>query len=238
MTDPSKLVATPAARPKGRRNKDMPDGRQALLIAATEAFAVQGFDGADLRSVAAAAGVAPNLVRVHFGNKAALWEACLDRIAVLATPAMAEVQAIAADASRSLGDRLRALIIRVATFYAAYPDVRNFVVRRGAESPERATLVTEKLLRPAYESARDLFQAGIDAGIIRSSHPALFFALLNAALNQPPSFPMLLGQIAPEIDPATAWTELLDTTIATLLHLPPSQGGAEPAAGNGRKPLS
>ena len=39
------------SRPKGRRSKDMPDGRQALLIAATEAFAAQGFDGADLRSV-------------------------------------------------------------------------------------------------------------------------------------------------------------------------------------------
>ena len=75
------------------------------------------------------------------------------------------------------------------------------------------------------------------AGIIRSSHPALFFALLNAALNQPPTFPTLLGRLAPEIDPETAWAQLLDTTIATLLHLPPSHDG-EPAAGNGRKPQS
>ncbi|WP_298372168.1 TetR/AcrR family transcriptional regulator [uncultured Bradyrhizobium sp.] len=223
MIGTTTAAALPASRPKGRRSKDMPDGRQALLIAATEAFAAQGFDGADLRSVAAAAGVAPNLVRVHFGNKAALWEACLDRIVALAMPVMAEVHAIAVDMNRSLGERLRDLIIRVATFYAAHPQVRNFVVRHGAEAPERSTLVTEKLLRPAYESARELFQAGIAAGIIRSSHPALFFALLNAALNQPPSFPMLLGRFAPEIDPATAWTELLDTTVATLLHLPPSQ---------------
>lgn len=238
MTDMSKLATAPVSRPKGRRSKDMPDGRQALLIAATEAFASQGFDGADLRGVAAAAGVAPNLVRVHFGNKAALWEACLDRVVVLAMPVMAEVHAIVTDTNRSLGGRLRDLIIRVATFYAAHPEVRNFVVRHGAETPERSTLVTEKLLRPAYESARELFQAGIAAGIIRSSHPALFFALLNAALNQPPAFPMLLGRLAPEIDPATAWTELLDTTIATLLHLPPSQANAEPVAGDGRKPAS
>ncbi|HEX7920775.1 MAG TPA: TetR/AcrR family transcriptional regulator [Bradyrhizobium sp.] len=234
MTGTTTTAALPASRPKGRRSKDMPDGRQALLIAATEAFAAQGFDGADLRSVAASAGVAPNLVRVHFGNKAALWEACLDRIVTLAVPAMAEVHAIAHDTSRSLGDRLRALIVRVATFYAAYPEIRNFVVRRGAESPERATLVTEKLLRPAYETARELFQAGIDAGIIRSQHPALFFALLNAALNQPPTFPLLMTRIAPEIDAETAWTQLLDTTIATLLHLPPSQADVEPAADGGR----
>lgn len=165
------------------------------------------------------------------------WDACLDRIVVLALPVMTEVHAIATDTSRSLGDRLRALIITIATFYAAHPQLRNFVVRHAAETPERSTRVTEKLLRPAYESARELFQAGIAAGIIRSSHPALFFALLNAALNQPPTFPTLLGRLAPEIDPETAWAQLLDTTIATLLHLPPSHDG-EPAAGNGRKPQS
>ncbi|WP_245334967.1 TetR/AcrR family transcriptional regulator [Bradyrhizobium mercantei] len=238
MIDTSKVATAPVSRPRGRRSKDMPDGRQALLIAATEAFANQGFDGADLRSVAAAAGVAPNLVRVHFGNKAALWEACLDRIVVLALPVMAEVHAIATDTNRPLGERLRDLIVTVATFYVAHPQVRNFVVRHGAEAPERSTRVTEKLLRPAYESARDLLEAGIAAGIIRSSHPALFFALLNAALNQPPAFPMLLGRLAPEIDPATAWSELLDTTVATFLHLPPSQAGAERAANDGRKPTS
>jgi hypothetical protein len=96
------------------------------------------------------------------------------------------------------------------------------VVRYGAETPERSALVTEKLLRPAYESSRELFQAGIDAGIIRSNHPALFFALLNAALNQPPAFPMLLCLLAPEIDAEAARTQLLDTTIRTLLHHPPS----------------
>ena len=233
--DTNIAAVAPTSRPKGRRSKDMPDGRQALLIAATEAFASQGFDGADLRSVAAAAGVAPNLVRVHFGNKAALWEACLDRTVALAVPVMAEVHAIATDAGRSLGDRLQGLIVRVAAFYVAHPAVRNFVLRHGAETPERSMQVTDKLLRPAYATTRELFQAGIDAGIIRSSHPALFFALLNAALNQPPAFPMLLRRLAPEIDAETAWTQLLDTTIATLLQLPPSQASAESAAGSGRE---
>ena len=59
-----------------------------------------------------------------------------------------------------------------------------------------------------------------EAGIIRSRHPALFFALLNAALNQPPAFPMLLNRIAPEIDPETSRDLLIETTIATFLHLP------------------
>src|SRR5262245_8503421 len=40
-------------RPRGRRTKDMPDGRQALLGAATRAFSRHGFEGADVRSIAA-----------------------------------------------------------------------------------------------------------------------------------------------------------------------------------------
>ena len=35
MIDTSKAAIAPMSRPKGRRSKDMPDGRQALLIAAT-----------------------------------------------------------------------------------------------------------------------------------------------------------------------------------------------------------
>lgn len=198
----------------------MPDGRQALLTAATVAFAAHGFDGADLRGVAAAANVSPNLVRVHFGHKAALWEACLDRVVAIAVPAMAGVHAIAVDARRPVGDRLRDVISAIAAFYAAHPEVRDFVVRHGSEAPERAVLVTERLLRPAYETVRELFVAGIEAGIIRSSHPALFFALLNAALHQPPAFPMLLNRLAPEIDVGTSRALLIETTVATLIHQP------------------
>ena len=201
----------------------MPDGREALLVAATEAFANQGFDGADLRSVAAAAKVSPNLVRVHFGHKAALWEACLDRVVAIAAPAMADIHTIATDSSRAVGDRLSDVISTIAGFYAVHPEVRDFVVRHGAEAPERAVLVTERLLRPAYETVRELFVVGIEAGIIRSSHPALFFALLNAALHQPPAFPVLLKRLAPEIDAETSRALLLETTVTTLLHLPPSE---------------
>ena len=88
-------------RPRGRPTRDRPDGRQGLLRAATYAFAAHGFDGADIRSITLAADVSPNLVRVHFGSKAELWEACLDAIVAAAQPTMAEVAALAVDPSSS-----------------------------------------------------------------------------------------------------------------------------------------
>lgn len=214
-------------RPRGRRTRAMPDGRQALLQAATRAFAAYGFDGADVRSIAAAGGVSANLIRVHFGSKAELWDACLDAIVAAGVPVMADVAKLAAESGRPLGERLHDVILHIARFYAVHPEVRDFVARHGVESPERATRVAERLLRPAYETVRELFVAGIEAGFIRSAHPALFFALLNSAASQPPTFPALLNQLAPEIEPEAARTQMAETLVATLLHQP----DAAPAEG-------
>jgi AcrR family transcriptional regulator len=201
----------------------MPDGRQALLQAAIKAFADNGFEGADIRSITADAGVSPNLVRVHFGSKAELWEACLDAIVAAARPTMAVVSEIARNTLSSVYERLRQVIVRVVAFYERHPEVHGFVARYGSESPERATLVTERLLRPAYETNRELFAAGIEAGIIRSRHPALFFALLNTAVNQSPTFLMLTNRLAPEIDASEARELMTETIVSTLLHPPGSE---------------
>ncbi len=50
----------------------------ALLDAARTAFSEHGFAGASVRTIAAAAGVNPALVRYHFGSKAELFAAVID----------------------------------------------------------------------------------------------------------------------------------------------------------------
>jgi len=218
----------------------MPAGRQVLLRAGTRAFASHGFAGADVRSIAAAAGVGPNLIRVHFGSKAEFWEACLDALATAAAPVMAAVADLASDRRRPLGERLHGAILHVVSFYADHPEVRDFVGRHAAEDKRRAALVAERLMLPAYETLRDLFAAGIEAGFIRSSHPALFFAVLNRAACQPPAFAALMRRYAPELDPETARTGMIETIVATLLHLPgeaPPDGklAGKPERGAGRR---
>ena len=203
----------------------MPDGRHALLKAGTRAFAAQGFEGADVRGIAAAAGVGPNLIRVHFGSKAEFWAACLDGIAAMAAPVMAAVATLASDTERPLGERLRGALLHVARFYADHPEVRDFVARHAVEEPGRGGLVAERLLLPAYATLRELFVAGIEAGFIRSSHPALFFALLNRAASQPSTFPALLSRYAPDIDPRTARARMIETIVASLLHEPGEADG-------------
>jgi AcrR family transcriptional regulator len=51
--------------------------RERILAAATARFASDGYDGATIRGIAAAAGVDPGLVRHYFGNKEHLFVAAL-----------------------------------------------------------------------------------------------------------------------------------------------------------------
>lgn len=187
---------------------------------AVRAFARQGFDGADLRGIASAAGVSPNLVRVHFGNKNGLWTACVERLADAMTPSLTAAGQLFNDDSRPLAERLRDAVSITSAFYEAFPDVRDFVLRIASEDDGRAAIVTEKILRPGYEAARPLITAGIDAGIIRGAHPALVYVLLNSMLSQPPRFPELLARMAPDISPPKARAQLIETVVSTLLHEP------------------
>ena len=65
------------AQRSGRRPGN-PDTREAILTAARAAFAERGFDGATIRSIAAAAGVDPALVHHYFGTKDDLFLAAVD----------------------------------------------------------------------------------------------------------------------------------------------------------------
>ncbi|MBN1172418.1 MAG: TetR family transcriptional regulator [Micromonosporaceae bacterium] len=73
-------MVTPAQpdrrRPAGRRTGDS-GTREAILAAAREQFAHRGYDGASLRTIAAAAGVDTGLIRHFYGNKDDLFAAAL-----------------------------------------------------------------------------------------------------------------------------------------------------------------
>ena len=65
-----------ASRRTGRRPGDS-GTREAILAAAREAFAADGYERATMRGVARAAGVDPALVSHYFGSKQGLFEAAM-----------------------------------------------------------------------------------------------------------------------------------------------------------------
>lgn len=91
----------------GRRAGDS-GTRQAILIAARRAFAERGFDGATLRSIAAAAAVDPAMVSHFFGSKAGLFAAAVEPPA----DPDAIAAAVAEGPPGGAGERLARLLVR------------------------------------------------------------------------------------------------------------------------------
>jgi AcrR family transcriptional regulator len=198
----------------------MPDGRSALIKAATAIFAERGYEAADLRSIARIAEVDPGLVRIHFGAKAGLWDACVDTIAERRAPMLAEINRLASDTQATVAERLSLMIKLYVSFAFAYPAARQFIVRHASESQERASILTERLVQPSYEASLPLIAAGIETGVIRVRHPAMFFGLLNNAVNLPRSAPALLHRLSTDIVEDSIQELLTTSIIEAFLHAP------------------
>lgn len=152
----------------GRRPGNQ-DTREAILTAAREAFAERGFDGASIRTIAAAASVDPALVHHYFGSKDQLFLAAIE---APINPA-ALLERVAAGDRADVGDRLVRTLLSVwdspagaaaiALIRSAVANdamaklvrqfivdrlVRHALVRMGvdkAEAPLRATLVASQM---------------------------------------------------------------------------------------------
>jgi AcrR family transcriptional regulator len=66
-------VPTPKTNPRTGRRAGNSGTRDAILDAATALFAERGYEGASMRTIAAAAGVDPALIRHFFGDKDTLF---------------------------------------------------------------------------------------------------------------------------------------------------------------------
>ncbi|VVD62997.1 TetR/AcrR family transcriptional regulator [Pandoraea anhela] len=191
------MTATPTTR--GRRPKHLPDGRAALLHAAIDAFSHLGYDGANLRGIAAAAKVDASLVRVHFGSKEQLWRACVDTLEAALTAPVATLAAIADDTTRPVRERLRDAIALIAAYAMQHPEHKRFISLHATETGERGAVLYRHLLEPVYHCMEKLIVEGMAAGVVRAEHPAMYFCVLAHALHPPPGSPVLMQVIAPEV---------------------------------------
>src|SRR5882724_1158422 len=156
------------------------DTRERIVVAALEAFAKRGFEGARTRDIAAGAKVNQGLITYHFSSKQDLWKAAVDHIFAIV--------------AESLGDRIRALaevdpvmrarlVVRhLVRFAAAHPELHQLMVQEGKTDGPRMQWLVDRHVRPLYETSRALIEAAQAEGTlagIPSLH--LHYILLGAA---------------------------------------------------------
>lgn len=155
--------------------------RARLLAVAIEAFLREGFHAVSTHDLARAADVQQSLIRYYFGNKAGLWQACVD--ALFARYRADLVATI--DAARPQGQRAlcTALIRHIASWPSLNtPLLRQSVNQLGRKDPTLIPWVVARHIAPIYRMVSLILENGKTAGIIRDIPTVhLFYTLFLSA---------------------------------------------------------
>lgn len=192
----------PAAGGRTGRRPGRPDTKQAIVEAAAELFADQGFAGATLRSIGARAGVDAALVHHYFGSKRELF---LATVAIPVDPA-AIISEVTAGDPEMIGVRLLTALLRV------WDDPRT---RPGLVALARSALTDPALLRPV----REFIGTEIIGRLLRATQVPPSEAPLRSALLAGQVVGLLVGRYVLEL-PALAElaAPLIAATVGPVLQ--------------------
>ncbi|RKR73333.1 TetR/AcrR family transcriptional regulator [Frondihabitans australicus] len=155
------------------RTRDSARTRSEILAAARDEFAREGFAGTTVRSVAAAAGVSPNLITRYFGGKEGLF--------VAATDVSLTLDRLYDGPRESLGLRLaRSIVAR----WTGQPgdDPLLLLLRASGERPEAAQELAAFLDRESLEPLRrQLAHYGMPAEEAESRAKAIDILMLGVS---------------------------------------------------------
>ena len=203
----------PAARPARKRDAQKEETRARILEVARAHFERDGFDGANVRAIAADAGVAAGTVLLHFADKRDLLHAALfDDLAVMID------RTLAARSQGHLATRLRALGRPFFAYYAARPSLSKTLLREAlfAEPPWRdrftaqvARVHAHIVTLVAEAKARGEVDEDVSGDVIGAAFFSFYyFALIGwvqGALADPvPLFERLLSEHVRGVTPTTA----------------------------------
>jgi AcrR family transcriptional regulator len=154
--------------------------RAEILEAAVRAFADRGFEGASTREIAAAAGVHHGLIRHHFGSKARLWQAAVDR--AFGTM-QADLEALIAEPDASDRERVARIIRTHVHFVAGHPEFVRLMFQEGKRRGPRTRWIADRHVKPLYDAVGAVLARAQRAGALPRDFPAAhFFYVLAGAV--------------------------------------------------------
>lgn len=162
-----------AKRGPGRPRKS--EGVSALAIkqSAVHVFADKGFDAANLREIAAHAGVDMALISYQFDSKLELWKTIITDVGTQIEAALA---ALAGEAES--GDSQTALRVAMAyfiDFVCTHRVFARFLLRDTGHAPDRAEWVYARITRPLLDHFLPLMESARAAGQLHARYPEMVF---------------------------------------------------------------
>ena len=151
------------------------DTRERILVAAQQAFAERGFDGATTREIANRSGVPQGLLRYYFGDKLKLWQAAVDR-------AFGEIRS-EIDSALVEGDShadpvapIRAGIRAHVHYVASHPEFVRLMHDEGKRRGPRMRWIVDRHVKPMFARIIPMIERLQSLGRLPSEIPPLHFA--------------------------------------------------------------
>src|ERR1700693_2472731 len=159
-----KPEASPRSKRGGGRAEKSAARREAILAAALDEVAAQGFAATRLDDVARRAGVAKGTIYLHFRDKEALFQ---DLIRSVLSPLVGKLETIAqADAPlRVLAERIVAGFV-TEIYGTRRKDVIRLIISEGPRFPKLAEFYYREVLSRVFNGARARLRRAVERGEI------------------------------------------------------------------------
>jgi len=167
------------------------------MLAAAEAFSVQGYDGVSLRTVNGQLGVSHNHLYQRFGSKANLWRAVVDWAF---GPLLGHIEAVD-DESNDLMERLRVLICRFIEYSATRPYLASLATLEGAAPTDRLDYLYDNYVNPVRLRFLSIFEQLQRDGRIKPIPPEVLFFLVTSGGTAPFGQVGMAARMEIEVDP-------------------------------------
>ncbi|MBB37039.1 MAG: hypothetical protein CME88_03490 [Hirschia sp.] len=204
-------------RGRGRPLKNEIDTAEAIMASALPIFADKGFDAANLREIAEAAGVNMALVSYNFGSKLDLWKRIVEAIGFRIEETQAALTGTTG--SNDSGAALRAAMSAYISLMSARPDVARFMMRDIDHESERAQWIYEHVTRRLLDQFLPLIERARSDRAIRTGHPEMAFMQFSLGTAACILRRVRLAQGSPEYsDDDSFRVALHETFVEPLFH--------------------
>jgi AcrR family transcriptional regulator len=153
------------ARRKARTRAVREDIRERLLDAALMEFGDKGFDGASTHAIARRIGAHQPQINYHFDSKEALWTAAVDHLFAQLARTMDGLAVAARDDVAEIAAVFTEMIHRFVRFASVHPELNQIMVHEATAETPRLKWVTERYVKPLYDTVRPLWRRLRAAGI-------------------------------------------------------------------------
>jgi TetR/AcrR family transcriptional regulator len=205
------VVTRTDRRGRGRPPRSENPRQDEILRAALRAFAQGGYEGTNLRRIAADADVDVALIAHHFGSKLGLWKAVVDRLATRLSGVTEETPGASSDAD--VVGRIRRALRRYIETVSDVPELGMVVTQEMQFPGERRDYVYDRLVKPRHDQLVPLIREAIAAGVIRPQDPDLLFFLLVTSISTSMAIRPLIARFSEAAGSVDRFRDALEQSV-------------------------